>query len=268
MRKPFLIIIWSIAAVCAVVGIILHVYPGRGISTGSGGRSIDAGSFNAGGQYEETGVFSSLDIDCSTAVITVGQGTEYAVEITAKNPSKANRMPVWAVEDDTLKVYQKDDGFISFGPLNDTTYYVNVTVPGTEEEMLKKINIDSGTGTVSLNGIGTDQLRIDTGTGTVDVADCRVNDLEIDSGTGSLSVDLISAAEKIDIDNGTGSIDLALPGTEDDYNVDIDNGLGSVTIGDEKVRGEYKSKGSGEGAIKIDNGTGSINISFITEKIS
>ena len=266
MRKPYLIIISSIAAVCAVVGIIIHVYPGKGFS--SGGRSIDADSFNAGGQYEKTGAFSSLDIDCGTAVITVGQGAEYAVEITARNPSKANRMPVWAVEGSTLKVYQKDDNFISLGPLNDTTYYVNVSVPGTDDEMLDKINIDSGTGTVSLNGINTDQLIIDTGTGSVNISDCRVNELEIDSGTGSLSVDLISAAKKIDIDNGTGSIDLALPGTEDDYNVDIDNGLGSVTIGDEKVRGEYKSKGSGEGAIKIDNGTGSINISFITEKIS
>ena len=263
MRKPFLIIIWTVAAVCAVVGIVIHVFPGRGFTADAG-----RGTANAGGKYEETGAFSSLDIDCGTATVAVQQGDDYAVEIIAKDPSKAKNMPVWEVKGDTLKVYQKDTNFISLGFFNDTSYYVNVTVPSAEEETIEWIKIDNGTGTICLDGISTDQLNIDTGTGAVKITNSRVRDLKIDSGTGSSTIELVSAAERINIDNGTGSVNLTLPGTESDYDLDLDTGVGSVKVGGEKHRGEYTSRGLGEGKIEIDNGTGSINISFTEESIS
>ena len=102
----------------------------------------------------------------------------------------------------------------------------------------------------------------------VNITNSRVRDLEIDSGTGSSTIELVSAAERINIDNGTGSVNLTLPGTESDYELDLDTGVGSVKVGGEKHRGEYTSRGLGEGKIEIDNGTGSINISFTEESIS
>lgn len=263
MRKTFLIIIWSVAAVCAVVGIVLHVFPGRG-GAWTGSRE----AANPGGKYEETDAFSALEIGCGTADIAVQQGEEYSVEITAKNPSKAKNMPTWEVKGDTLAVYQNDSKFISLGFLNDTTYYVNVTVPKTDMDMLESINIDNGTGTVYLSGINAGQVSIDTGTGKVEIEGCRFRELEIDSGTGASTVELLSAAEHIDIDSGTGSLNLTLPGTEKDYDLEIDTGVGSVTVGGEKHRGEYKSSGLGGRSIEIDHGTGSINIEFTGEEVS
>ena len=261
MRKPFLIIIWCVAAVCMVVGIMIHLFPSVwNSSAGSRGALT-----NAGGKYEETGMFSSLEIDCSTASIVVQQGEEYAVEITAKNPSKAKNMPSWGIQNDTLIVQQKKQNFISLGILNDTSYYVNVTVPAADEEALELVNIDNGTGTVSLYGINADTLKIDTGTGRVEVSDCRVRDLKIDSGTGSSAIELLSAPDRIDIDNGTGSVDMTLPGTKSDYDLNLDTGVGSVKVGGEEYRGEYEGRGSGGKEIDIDNGVGSINIMF-TEK--
>lgn len=108
------------------------------------------------------------------------------------------------------------------------------------------VNLDVGSGRVNLRGVDTDDLRLDTGSGGAEIelvsTTRRVN---IDSGSGSVTLWVpANFGARLDVETGSGGIDVELPvkvtrwesdrliGTVGDGagSVSIDSGSGSVRI--------------------------------------
>ncbi|MCC6245468.1 MAG: DUF4097 family beta strand repeat protein [Gemmatimonadaceae bacterium] len=107
------------------------------------------------------------------------------------------------------------------------------------------IRLDVNSATVSARGHrGT--LNIDAGSGGVTVSDARVRNLSIDVGSGGVSLDDVQS-EKCVIDTGSGSVRgrMARCGT-----LSIDVGSGGVTL--DQVRSDNTLIDSGSGSVRLD----------------
>ena len=98
---------------------------------------------------------------------------------------------------------------------------------------------------------------IDGGVGVIDAIDTTLSSLELDAGVGSVSIDG-EILGRSTIDGGIGEINLNLS-NESLYKFIVDKGLGDITVNGTSISGTY---GNGENVIDIDNGIGSVNITF------
>lgn len=160
--------------------------------------------------------------------------------------------------------------------------------------------VDSGSGSVVASGINAKSLFMDTGSGRVSVSDSSVADtklytgsgsvfveesdlgtLRLDSGSGSVRMEQVAAKNaKVDsgsgsvvmegsltgtseFETGSGSLTLRLDGSEEEYLVDAECGSGTFRInGKKKDDGRYGNNVKGE--VRIDSGSGSVNVEFNT----
>ena len=148
------------------------------------------------------------------------------------------------------------------------------------------LRIDTGSGAGIVAGMRGDVLDVDTGSGTVEVSDTQVARCRFDTGSGDVratgltarrcvadtrsgSVQLDYAGGTIDdlvIDTGSGSASVTLP-PNPDVRITVDVGSGGINVHRAGGMLEHRSRnelamrfGEGRGRVRIDTGSGSVNI--------
>ena len=244
-KRAYLIAIWSVTAVCVVLGTMLHIVSPFDHLLFGQAKETAANLQNTSTGFSKTDAFHTIEMDITVSNITIKTGDSYGISITEKNGNK--NIPTWEVQDDTLRVRQlarlRKTGIFMLGSKRDSKFDVSITVP--EGTVLEGIRIDSGTGNIRLDGITADEVHVD-------------------GGTGSVTASLAAAPQDVQIDCGTGEVTLRLPGTRADYGIQLNTGTGRLYVGDETYRHEYSSDHADAAAhmIRIDTGTGDVTVKF------
>jgi hypothetical protein len=128
-----------------------------------------------------------------------------------------------------------------------------------------KLSIDTGSGSVAVDGADVRQLVIDVGSGGVDATAVRAPDIIVDTGSGSVRLDVLEDVESLMIDTGSGSVTLTIPPTLG-AEIEIDTGSGTIELGfpveaTRISRSHLKGTiGDGRGRIVVDTGSGGITL--------
>lgn len=148
------------------------------------------------------------------------------------------------------------------GDLNVDTGSGSVKVEDVKGGLLK---VDTGSGGVDVSTAQVDDLRIDTGSGHVELSEIHADDILVDTGSGGVTLDLMSDVNNLDIDTGSGGVTLYVPrnlGAE----FAVDTGGGGIRIdvphqSQHVKRDEARGRiGDGRGRIRVDTGSGSVQI--------
>lgn len=145
----------------------------------------------------------------------------------------------------------------------------------------KRLDIDSGSGRVTLVGTTAKETGLITGSGGISAEDAMLGMLRLNSGSGSVTMRNV-VAESANVDSGSGSVlveglltgtsefetgsgslTLRINGREEDYLVKAECGSGTFRInGKKREDGSYGTDVAGE--LRIDSGSGSVNVEFNT----
>ena len=98
-KKIYLGIIYSVTAVCMIVGIIINV-----LSISSKGYTIFGHSRNTVTYDEDLSSFDTLDIDMSFGNIYIKKGTSFHVSYTGNK----NYIPEYSISGNKLTIEQKN----------------------------------------------------------------------------------------------------------------------------------------------------------------
>ena len=125
----------------------------------------------------------------------------------------------------------------------------------------KKLSLELGAGETQMENLKAfDSLDIDSGTGKVTVSSSVINNLDLDMGIGEVKLDA-KLMGKNDIDAGVGNLKINVQGEQEDYRIETDKGLGSIKIdGKEAISGQVL--GNGKNYIRVNGGIGNIDIDF------
>lgn len=145
----------------------------------------------------------------------------------------------------------------------------------------KRMNIDSGSGRVTLARTNAEETGLVTGSGGISIEEAKLGKLRLDSGSGSVTMREVVAEEvmvdsgsgsvlvegkltgKCEFETGSGSLTLRLDGREEEYLVKAECGSGTFRInGKKREDGSYGTNVNGE--LRIDSGSGSVNVEFNT----
>lgn len=132
-------------------------------------------------------------------------------------------------------------------------------------------NADTGSGSVTFNGVvgarlegstgsgdvifkraSADVVVADTGSGDVVALSATFDNVDVDTGSGDVSLDLGNRATRIDVDTGSGDVGLVVPRGE--YAVDVDTGSGDVRLDD------IDDVGGADARISVDTGSGDVTL--------
>jgi hypothetical protein len=149
------------------------------------------------------------------------------------------------------------------GSLNADTGSGRVEVSDVEGD---DVLIDTGSGSVTLDGAKARSVQIDTGSGSVSTSNVDADDTMIDTGSGSVTLDLVRlTGGRHVIDTGSGGVTLMLP-SDASVVIRAETGSGGIDL---DVAAQLKSMsrdrvelqiGDGRASVEIDTGSGSIRI--------
>ncbi|MGH7463856.1 MAG: DUF4097 family beta strand repeat-containing protein [Longimicrobiales bacterium] len=91
------------------------------------------------------------------------------------------------------------------------------------------LTVDTGSGRVTGGGIVVTNLGVDTGSGSIRLSDVSASDIVLDTGSGSVELDLVTQIESLLIDSGSGGVRLAVP-ADLSASIEIDTGSGGIDI--------------------------------------
>lgn len=148
-----------------------------------------------------------------------------------------------------------------------------------EEIKTKSMVMDSGSGSVEMRGVSAAETSLNTGSGSVTITDSDLGKAKLDSGSGKVKMqqvivmdaDVKSGSGKVefegeltgdcDFDTGSGSVQLTIKGSEEEYRVEAECGSGSFRLNGKKIDdGIYGRNVKGE--ISVDSGSGAVSIEF------
>ena len=127
------------------------------------------------------------------------------------------------------------------------------------------LKVDTGSGGVEVNDARVDDLRVDTGSGHVELAEIDAGDILVDTGSGGVTVDLTSDIANLTVDTGSGGVTLYVPrNLGADFQVGTGGGNIRVDVPHQSrhvERNEARGRiGDGRGRIRVDTGSGSVQI--------
>ena len=222
-----------------------------------------------------TGV-KSLDIDNATGKLTIKTGETFQVE--AENVSKHFEARVSSDGTLTISENTRSTGFLWFNfngfdnPNSKITIYVpagfvaerteietgagTVSVEGFKTE---KLTISAGAGNINGDEIVAEEVTIDGGVGTVTLNNVDFTDADFDCGVGNIDIQGILRGDS-ELDCGVGDVKLDLLGNVDNYDLKVDSGVGTIRLNGEKLSDEYETDKNADNSIVIDGGVGNVQI--------
>jgi DUF4097 and DUF4098 domain-containing protein YvlB len=234
---------------------------------------------NNGKTVDYTNTFTDvtgLDINNSTGKLVIKPGTEFKVEA-----EKVTDDFVAEVENNgTLRISDNDNNvhflWFNFNGFNSPNSKITVYLP--EGFVAEEALIETGAGSVTVEGLHTDYLMISAGAGSINGRDISANEVKIDGGVGSVSLNHINFNDsdlncgvgslniegvltgKSKLDCGVGEVELHLTGNVEDYDFDVDSSIGTVRVNGNRVRDGYKTDNDAANSIKVDGGIGNVTI--------
>jgi lia operon protein LiaG len=223
-------------------------YPSRSGNWRTEVRVRDDGTFGddsrripgVGRKVHVTSSSSGLDAHADLD-IGVPAGTRLAMHLAAGDIDVANVDGQIQVHTHTGRVNAKD---VKGGLLVDTGSG-SVDVSGVAGDL----DVDTGSGSVRVEEVKGGMLKVDTGSGGVDVTDARVDDLRVDTGSGHVELSEIHAGDIL-VDTGSGGVTVDL--SSDVANLTVDTGSGGVTLYVPRNLGADFQVGTGGGNIRVD----------------
>lgn len=209
-KKIYLGIIYSVTAVCMVVGIIINVW---GIS--SKGYTIFGHSRNTVTYDEDLSSFDTLDIDMSFGNIYIKKGTSFHVSYTGNK----NYIPEYSISGNKLTIEQKNirHSLINVG-FSNTKSELTITIPS--DITLESLGLDINAGNVSIADIKSSIINAD-----IDMGNATIKPVTSDKYGYNLTTDLgnitvFGADSKHNYSNNTSS----------DNMITIDVNMGNIDI--------------------------------------
>lgn len=209
-----------------------------------------------------------IDIDIQSAKITIRRGTEFKVVAKGfKNHINSTQLG------EKLTIKESGKFFPSNKPNAEIIVYINRTVNLTD------LKVNSGVGSVFIDGITSDDFELTQGVGIVKINKSFFNETEISGGTGETKItdsilknlDLSAGVGSIfieadisgnsSIECGVGQIELVLLGGESKYTIKSEKGIGSINING-SIQKDDSIYGGGPNRVDLEGGIGSIKVSF------
>lgn len=223
-----------------------------------------------------TGV-DRLDIENSTGKLIIKQGNELRIE--AENVNEGFKAEV---NDGTLTISDDDSRYeffwFHFNGFNNPNSKITIYLP--EDFIADEAYIDSGAGTVSIDGLFAKTLVVSAGAGAVDGNHLYAEDVTFDGGVGAVTLKDVSFYDAelncgvgplmitgeltgdTNIDCGIGGVTLELIGNVDDYDLDVDSGIGTIKLNGKKISDDYKTDRNAPNYIQIEGGIGDVRINI------
>ncbi|MDY3919778.1 MAG: DUF4097 family beta strand repeat-containing protein [Candidatus Limivivens sp.] len=185
----------------------------------------------------------NLDIEVGQAEFTMAEADVDEVTVTAA--SKVKKLEC-SLQGDTLVIETKSISFWNIGDDGDGGSWIRIEVP---------------------RGTVFDTIALSAGVGTVDLTDLTCRRLEVESGVGSVyfAGDVTGTCR---ISGGVGEVEMKLAGSAADFNYSLDCGIGEITVGDSIYSGLGNTREINHQAKKemdVDCGIGSVRIYFEEE---
>lgn len=216
--------------------------------------------------YQVTGEVKRLEVKINAADFTVQQGESFGVESNLKYLTVENKNGVLTIRE-TKKHSSTYNGAVLtlyipadtvFEKANITTGAGRLTV---DHLSAGTMDLEFGAGEVTIDTLtATVAVDIDGGAGKITISGGALHNLELDMGVGQLNL-TAALTGKSDFDLGVGESNITVLGSKEDYRLDIEKGLGDITVDGTSVS-NIKSQGSGDSAIEISGGVGSIHLDF------
>ncbi|MGB4660268.1 MAG: DUF4097 family beta strand repeat-containing protein [Mobilitalea sp.] len=220
----------------------------------------------------------SLDIDNSTGTLYIKVGDTFKVEaedVTSDFEAKVDSNGKLVISE---KQSETQFFFFNFnlGGIDSANSKITVYLP--EDFIAEEAKIDTGAGTVNIEGLNAEDLiisagagnisgvnmtsqevKIDGGVGSVDFENIIFEDTDLDCGVGNIKLQGILTGDN-KIDCGVGEVELNLIGNEADYELDIDSGVGKIRVNGSQVSDEDMINSGAPNSIRVDGGVGNVNI--------
>ncbi len=256
-----LAVIIIISIVSIAVSLLFNIASWLGLN---GSEDIISGELSAYDVSDGDGI-TALDIEVGQADLFIKVGDTLKVESNSKYVSVNEKdgkivieedRPRWSSDVSDVIVYIPKDKIFDSVSLEEGAGKLTV-----EALSAKRLTLEVGAGSAMIENINiTEKADIEGGAGKLVISSGSVNalDFEIGVGKAELCLELLGRSS---IETGIGGLELDVIGNADDYTVRAENGIGSIKV-DGKVLSDGNTIGSGENIIDINNGIGSVSITF------
>ena len=247
-KKIYLGIIYSVTAVCMIVGIIINV-----LSISSKGYTIFGHSRNTVTYDEDLSSFDTLDIDMSFGNIYIKKGTSFHVSYTGNK----NYIPEYSISGNKLTIEQKNirHSLINVG-FSNTKSELTITIPS--DITLESLGLDINAGNVSIADIKSSIINADIDMGNLEISGCEFNTCKGDVNMGNAKISQCSFNNiSLSVDMGNATIK---PVTSDKYGYNLTNDLGNITVFGADSKHNYSNNTTSHNMITIDVNMGNIDI--------
>lgn len=210
------VICWGVAAL-ALAGIAIWFLTGTVFGFGTGrfftGLSAGVGWENLTGPYQIDGTYTvpadnidSMNINWISGGITVTPYDGGEIKITeyaqrALNDGEKLRL---STSGSTITVEFSEDRTLLRMP----SKKLEVLIPQALSGKIQKLNIDSTSGSVTVETISTSEFKVSSISGSLHLTDIGANTISVNSTSGSVTISDVSA-EDMDIRSVSGSIRLS-----------------------------------------------------------
>lgn len=247
-KKIYLGIIYSVTAVCMVVGIIINV-----LSISSKGYTIFGRSRNTVTYDEELSSFNTLDIDMSFGNIYIKKGTSFHVSYTGNK----NYIPEYSISGNKLTIEQKNirHSLINIG-FSNTKSELTITIPS--DITLESLGLDIDAGNVSIADIKSSIIDADIDMGNLDISGCEFDTYKGGVNMGNAKISQCSFNNiSLSVDMGNATIK---PVTSDKYGYNLTTDLGNITVFGAGSKHNYSNNTTSDNMITINVDMGNIDI--------
>lgn len=210
---------------------------------------------------------SEIDLDIASASVYIKSADSFTFSTNDKGFSVKQKKNKLKVEEKNLK---------AFSGIGEAV--IVITVP--QAVVLDLLEIESGAGALTVEGIACDKLEadlgfgeaifdevnvnikadIDSGAGNTKITNSVFNNLSLSAGVGKTTVSATMTGIN-EIESGIGNLHISNNTQITDYSVSIEPGLGKVKVGGEEVSDD-SIIGTGKNVIKIEGGIGNIEVDF------
>ena len=123
---------------------------------------------------------------------------------------------------------------------------------GVTDLSADSVALDSGSGGVTLSDIAADTIRVDTGSGGVTAAAVRSLDVLASTGSGAVTFEVLTSPDILVIETGSGGVHATVP--RGAYDLRLSTGSGGVNVD------ELENEPESPHRIDISTGSGGIQI--------
>lgn len=217
--------------------------------------------------YDVTTQITSLNLELKAGEFNIKNGESFLVESNLKHLKVIENNGVLTVRDNANSTSKFTGAkFTLYIPANVQFYSVDIDIGAGEltvESLLaNEIELDFGAGNVTFNNLNnSSNIDIEGGTGNVSILNGTLKNLQVEMGTGELNLNA-SLLGNTELEFGVGNSKITVIGNISDYALEISKGVGSIKIDGSSVSNNDVI-GNGPNKIEISGGVGSITVDFI-----